>query len=58
MAVSISRASHECALCCAMTTKEWCQLAQHLTWPCVLCVDLQQANTGHVVKCTGRSRTG
>jgi hypothetical protein len=24
-------ASNECALCCAMTTKEWCQLAQHLT---------------------------
>jgi len=24
-------ASNECALCCAMTIKEWCQLAQHLT---------------------------
>jgi len=32
-------ASNECVLCCAMTTKEWCQLAQHLTWLTVaLCI--------------------
>jgi hypothetical protein len=32
-------ASNECVLCCAMTTKEWCQLAQHLTClTVVLCI--------------------